>query len=131
MDVISVMQKDTAMDADALTWIREGLAKPGKSQSGLARAINRAPSAVSALMKGERDLKAKEIPLIAAYLEVEPPGLAASAARAAQLPYPAGGIQDAAGPADPGGAAMLRPPGAFRIEPVAAPRLSDTLTPVY
>jgi phage repressor protein C with HTH and peptisase S24 domain len=58
---------------DALQWIRDGLEKPGKTRSGLARALDRAPSAVTALLNGQRELKAREIPLIAAYLETEPP----------------------------------------------------------
>jgi hypothetical protein len=56
-----------------LDWIREGLRKPGKSRSGLAAALGRAPSAVTALLKGERKLKADEITVISAYLEFDPP----------------------------------------------------------
>ncbi|MDQ0473212.1 LexA family transcriptional regulator [Labrys wisconsinensis] len=107
------------MDTDAIAWIREGLARPGKSQTGLARALGRAPSAVSALLKGTRQLKAREIPLVAAYLEVSPPGAMA-----------AGGPGVPAGFAEPAGPPP-RPPGAFRIEPFEAPRLSERLTPVY
>lgn len=58
---------------DDLDWIREGLGKPGKSRSGLATALGRSPSAVTALLKGERKLKASEVALIAHYLEVDPP----------------------------------------------------------
>lgn len=58
---------------DGLEWIREGLKKPGKTQSGLAATLKRAPSAITALLKGGRELKAREIRLIAAYLEVTPP----------------------------------------------------------
>lgn len=122
------MQKSSDMDADALAWIREGLAKPGKSQTGLAQAINRAPSAVSALLKGARDLKAKEIPLIAAYLEVAPPVSLATAVFPQPPPRLPGGFSDSGGFAPP---PLPRPPGAFRIEPVEAPRLSEVLTPVY
>lgn len=57
-----------------LQWIAEGLKKPGKTKAGLAAAIGRAPSAVTALLAGDRALKVREIPLIAAYLEVTPPG---------------------------------------------------------
>jgi phage repressor protein C with HTH and peptisase S24 domain len=59
---------------DQVDWIRAGLAKPGKTQSGLAKALGRAPSAVTALLKGERELKAREVAVVAAYLEVLPPG---------------------------------------------------------
>ncbi len=54
-------------------WIRAGLTKPGKSKIGLAAALDRAPSAVSALLKGERELKANEIEIISRYLEIDPP----------------------------------------------------------
>lgn len=59
--------------ADDLDWIREGLKKPGKTQSGLAEAFKRAPSAITNMLKGGRQLKAKEIAIAANYLEVEPP----------------------------------------------------------
>lgn len=58
---------------DDLEWIREGLLKPGKSRSGLAAAMGRSPSAVTALLKGERKLKADEIGVVARYLEVDAP----------------------------------------------------------
>jgi hypothetical protein len=56
-----------------LTWIEDGLKKPGKTQSGLARALSRAPSMVTDLLKGKRQLKAGEISRIAEYLEVAAP----------------------------------------------------------
>ena len=57
-----------------IEWIAAGLSKPGKTKGGLAAALGRAPSMVTALLAGEREIKAREIPIIAAYLEVEPPG---------------------------------------------------------
>ena len=58
----------------SVDWIVEGLKKPGKSKSGLAAALGRAPSMVTDLLKpGGRRLKADEIPIVAAYLEVQPP----------------------------------------------------------
>lgn len=56
-----------------LKWIRDGLRKSGKTQAGLARALGLAPPAVSRLLKGERQLKADEVPVIARYLGVTPP----------------------------------------------------------
>jgi repressor LexA len=53
--------------------IRRGLQKPGKSKSGLAKALGRQPSMVTALLKGERELKAREIPIVAKYLELDLP----------------------------------------------------------
>ncbi len=58
---------------DYIKWIKDGLNKPGKTQSGLASAINRDPGSVSLLLKGERELKAREIPVIAEYLEIPLP----------------------------------------------------------
>jgi SOS-response transcriptional repressor LexA len=61
------------MDAGDMEWIRAGLEKPGKSKSGLAKALHRSPSMVTSLLSGTRELKAREIAIIARYLEVEAP----------------------------------------------------------
>lgn len=58
---------------DSVAWIRRGLDKPGKSQRGLAAALDIDPAGVNRLLKGERQLKAAEIARIARYLGVEPP----------------------------------------------------------
>src|SRR5262245_21011143 len=50
--------------------IEEGLKKPGKSKMGLAEALGRQPSAVTALLRGDRQLKASEIPIVERYLEI-------------------------------------------------------------
>lgn len=55
-----------------IQWIIDGLKKPGKTQVGLAAALGRAPSAISSLLKGTRLLKAREVPIVRAYLEAEP-----------------------------------------------------------
>jgi phage repressor protein C with HTH and peptisase S24 domain len=60
---------------DELAWIRRGLEKPGRTQTGLAQALGRSPSAVTALLKGQRQLKAREIAIVAEYLGEEPPAL--------------------------------------------------------
>ncbi len=58
-----------------LEWIRRGLEKPGKTKAGLAKAMgNLHPSQAGRLLKGERQLKAAEVPKIAAYIEEDPPG---------------------------------------------------------
>lgn len=49
--------------------IRKGLSKPGKSQRGLAKALNVDDAAISRLLKGTRELKQREVPIIRAYLE--------------------------------------------------------------
>lgn len=51
--------------------IRRALAKPGKTQRGLAAALGVDPAAVNRLLKGERQLKASEIGPLASYLEIE------------------------------------------------------------
>jgi SOS-response transcriptional repressor LexA len=57
----------------SIEWIAEGLKKPGKSKSELAKKLGRAPSMITALLKGGRELKAREVKIIADYLEIVPP----------------------------------------------------------
>jgi phage repressor protein C with HTH and peptisase S24 domain len=83
-----------AMDID---WIRKGLAKPGKTQAGLAGALGIHPSGVTRLLAGERQLKAAEIARAAAYLELD---------TAPALPQP---LRDAVPAAQSGPAAPLTP----------------------
>jgi hypothetical protein len=70
------MQKMAAMDdAAIIDWIREGLATSRKSKGGLAQALGgKSGSAVTAILKGERQVKAFELPIIAGYLGVPLPG---------------------------------------------------------
>ena len=56
-----------------LDWIRDGLAKPGKTQRGLATALGVDPSAISRLLAGTRQLRAAELPLVAAYMDSQIP----------------------------------------------------------
>jgi len=53
-----------------LNRIKAALLQPGKSKGGLAKAMNVHQAQISRLLKGERALKAEEIPLIAKYLEL-------------------------------------------------------------
>lgn len=53
------------MDIEA---IKKGLEQPGKSKSGLAKALGIPNSAVTALLKGQRLLKLREVPKVRAYL---------------------------------------------------------------
>lgn len=57
----------------SIQWIEDGLKKPGKTKVGLAKALGRAPSMVTALLRGDRQLKASEVAAIARYLELTPP----------------------------------------------------------
>lgn len=68
------MCENRTMPERYLDWIRKGLAKPGKSQSGLARHLGIAHPQITQLLKGDRRLKVDEVPRIAEYLEEpEPP----------------------------------------------------------
>jgi phage repressor protein C with HTH and peptisase S24 domain len=61
-------------------WIEEQLKLTGKTQRGLARALNLDNSIVNRLVRGGREIKAAELPLIERYLgERVPSGLAAMA----------------------------------------------------
>src|SRR5262245_39310208 len=96
-----------------LDWILEGLAKSGKTRSGLAAALGKAPSAVTALLQGKRQLKASEIKIVAGYLGVAAPpvmGAARVVGRAGATPD--GAVTYASGQGDFGEAAM--PPGATK-----------------
>lgn len=90
-------------------WLREMLGRPGYSQAGLAAALGRNPSAINRMVRGERQIKASELPIILKYLD-EPPGEGAFAAApptGARLVHDvaprsgAGFSQDAAPPPDP------------------------------
>jgi hypothetical protein len=51
--------------------IRAGLAKKGKSKGGLAKALGRSNQVVTELLKGTREIKARELPIIRAYLDLD------------------------------------------------------------
>lgn len=50
--------------------IKAALKRPGKTKIGLAAAMSVTPSAITALLKGERQLKADEVPMVAEYLDL-------------------------------------------------------------
>lgn len=52
--------------------IERGLKKPGKSKTGLAKALGRSNPAVTGILKGTRLIKADEVPVIRKYLELNP-----------------------------------------------------------
>src|SRR5207302_2505775 len=90
-------------------WFHNALAAAGASQADLARHLRLAPSAVSRMVKGERQMKLLEAVQIAAFLGVSQDEVlrhAGSNAEAAPRP----------GPARRG-----RPPRAY-VAPAAAPR---------
>lgn len=53
-------------------WLKAELAKPGRSQSGLARYLGLDASIVNKIVNGKRDLKAREIEEVEAYLANAP-----------------------------------------------------------
>lgn len=63
------------MNNELIRWIEHGLEKPGKTKKGLAAAMGRFPSAVTAILSGGRSIKADEVGVIAAYLEQAPPAM--------------------------------------------------------
>jgi len=74
----------TAMD---IKWLAEQLDRPGYSQAGLARALGRDPASVSRMLKGERQIKANEVPLIERYLDAVPESETRPAPNAPARPY--------------------------------------------
>lgn len=60
------------MDIDYLDieLIKAALERTGKNKIGLAKALGRQPSAITALLQGARRVQADEVPVIVAYLEL-------------------------------------------------------------
>ena len=53
---------------DIAEWLRRGLEKPNKTQRGLAKHLGIDPAGVSRLLRGERQLRADELPKVRAYI---------------------------------------------------------------
>src|SRR5437588_4593484 len=68
------------LDQRLVAWIKDGLSRPGKSQNGLAEALDVDPSSISRLLNGARQVKTREIELISSYLGFGPPADAFGAA---------------------------------------------------
>lgn len=73
-----------------LKWIAEQLDRPGFSQAGLARALGKDAAAVNRLLKGDRQIKANEVPVILDYLQVDPPASDRAASLTAAMAGPGG-----------------------------------------
>lgn len=65
---------NSVSDEDWAAWLREGLARSGRTQRGLALALGVDASAVSRLLHGQRRLRAHEIAAAARYLGLDPAG---------------------------------------------------------
>src|SRR5690349_19729762 len=87
-----------------LKWIAEMLERPGYSQAGLARALGKDAAAVNRMLKGERQIKANEVPVIVDYLQVMPPASdRAATLAAASSPAALGHAQPIQRLPEPGG----------------------------
>ena len=60
-------------DEIIISWIREGLRRPGKTQAGLAAALGIDRAQVTRLLQGRRELKQREVRTVEDYLEAEAP----------------------------------------------------------
>lgn len=72
-----------------IKWIAEQLDRPGYSQAGLARALGKDAAAVNRMLKGERQIKANEVPIIVGYLGTLPPDSDSQGFAMPVLPLPA------------------------------------------
>ena len=94
------------------TWLLRALDRAGASQADLARHLRLAPSAISRMLRGERQMKLLEAVQIANFLGV---------AQDEVLRHAGGGLEAAAhsatGPAEPG--RRGRPPRTTRLAPAA------------
>jgi hypothetical protein len=70
------------------SWFYDALARIGASQADLARHLNLAPSAVSRMLNGERQVKLKEATEIASFLGVAPDEVMRRAGEEASEPRP-------------------------------------------
>lgn len=61
-----------------VSWILDGLNRPGRTRKGIAAALGLHEAAVTRLLKGRRNLRPQEIAPIAAYLGVAVPDIANS-----------------------------------------------------
>jgi phage repressor protein C with HTH and peptisase S24 domain len=95
------------MDA---TWFQQTLDRAGMSQADLARHLGLAPSAISRMLKGERQMKLLEAVQIAAFLGISQD----------EVLRHAGAGTEAAAPAEP--ARRGRPPRTSLVPAAAAPR---------
>lgn len=85
----------SAMSQDLIQMIKDGLARPGKTQRKLAEALKIDDSAVSRILKGTRQIKATELPVMIRYLEAPEPALDAR-----NEPMPVIGLREASAPHD-------------------------------
>jgi len=98
-------------------WLHQALQRAGASQADLARHLGLAASAISRLTSGERQVKAGEVPLIAAFLGVSPEEVLRHA------------VTDAGSAPSGEPARRGRPPRSAAPSPVSAPQ-GGNLVPI-
>ncbi len=78
-----------------LAWLSDRLQTEGRTQAGLAKALGRDVSAISRMLDGERDIKAREVSAIYAYCTTSA-GTGGAAPSHSEGPPEAGGVGDIA-----------------------------------
>ena len=61
------------INAKLLRWIRAGLAQPGTTNAGLAKALDLDPASITRMVRGERRMRVDEIEPAASYFGMRPP----------------------------------------------------------
>lgn len=79
------MGRPQNVDMD-IEWLKAELAKPGRSQSALARHLGVVPEIVNRIVHGRRQVKATEADQIRAYLAATESGVTATITRLADMP---------------------------------------------
>jgi transcriptional regulator with XRE-family HTH domain len=96
------------------SWFSQALARVGASQADLARHLRLAPSAVSRMLKGDRQMKPLEVVHLAAFLRVPEDEVLRHAVDttagppAGEVPRPGRGRPPSAAPTTPGGEGPTR-----------------------
>lgn len=90
-DIVSVFPMDGAQLPTAMSpdWLKIELAKPGRSQSALARFMGVVPEIVNRIVNGKRQIKAHEADQIRGYLNATEKGAPATFSHMAPRPIPA------------------------------------------
>lgn len=76
-------------------WVVDNLGKPGKSQTGLAKALGLHPSAINKVVSGKRQLKSHEVAGAASYFGADTPSVELTPSTAKWVPARKVGIVEA------------------------------------
>jgi len=100
------------------TWFQQTLERAGMSQADLARHLGLAPSAISRMLKGERQMKLLEVVQIAAFLGISQDEVLRHAGAGTEEAVPAGATVAQAGRRGRPPRATLAPSTTPRAEPM-------------